>query len=451
MTRYRFAAFVLSPRQRLLLRDGQELALIPRYFDLLVFLVEHRHEAVHRREIFDRVWSDVIVSDSALSQAIRTLRRTLGDDSREPQFIRTVARHGYQFVFTDVQEEDDDGPRPIAARPAPEREPDPTEADPFEPLLQCLCDPARSIDDDAQWDAAERLHGLGTTEALARLGTRSGHPRARALLRETRWAIPGAADVPLVGAPGGSAAAREVARLRLSRAARAVTGRWLAAMTGGAAAGAGAGFIGGLALAAAPGSRAPLAVAPVLAAIGLACGALGGAGVGAGLSGAEVLARSHKLVALACGGALGGGIVGTVVSWLAGWSLATLVGVRVPLTGGVAGLVLGAAGGLGYGVATRDVAEGLAAPHGTRRLRVCAVTAVAVALGALGLAAAGWPLVGGTIHAIAQASAGSQLALTPLAHLIGEPDVGRVTGAIISFAEGGLFGLGLACGLTRRP
>src|SRR5437870_10187970 len=105
--RYRFAEFTLSPRRRLLLRDGRETRLIPRYFDLLVFLVERRHDAVHRRDIFDRVWRDVVVSDSALSQAIRTLRRTLGDDSREPLFIRTVSRHGYRFVFVDVVEEQD--------------------------------------------------------------------------------------------------------------------------------------------------------------------------------------------------------------------------------------------------------------------------------------------------------------------------------------------------------
>jgi len=108
VARYRFSEFVLSPRRRVLVRDGRELPLIPRYFDLLVFLVAHRSEAVHRRDIFDRVWSDVVVSDSALSQAIRTIRRTLGDDSREPRFIRTVSRHGYQFVWAEVTEEDDD-------------------------------------------------------------------------------------------------------------------------------------------------------------------------------------------------------------------------------------------------------------------------------------------------------------------------------------------------------
>src|SRR6266699_2901562 len=101
----------------MLVQNGRERPLIPRYFDLLVFLIERRHEAVHRRDIFDRVWSDVVVSDSALSQAIRTIRRTLGDDSREPRFIRTVSRHGYRFVFPDVLEEEDQEP-PGLERPA---------------------------------------------------------------------------------------------------------------------------------------------------------------------------------------------------------------------------------------------------------------------------------------------------------------------------------------------
>ena len=57
--RYRFSDFTLSPQRRLLLREGREVPLIPRYFDLLVLLIERRHEAVHRREIFDRVWTDV--------------------------------------------------------------------------------------------------------------------------------------------------------------------------------------------------------------------------------------------------------------------------------------------------------------------------------------------------------------------------------------------------------
>lgn len=110
MIRYRFERFTLVPARRVLLHDGREVPLIPKYFDLLVLLVERRHEAVPRRDILERVWADVVVSDSALSQAVRTIRRALGDDVREPRFIRTVSRHGYRFVHDVVQEADDRGP-----------------------------------------------------------------------------------------------------------------------------------------------------------------------------------------------------------------------------------------------------------------------------------------------------------------------------------------------------
>src|SRR5215210_2547180 len=152
----------------MLLRNGQEQPLIPRYFDLLVFLVEHRGEAVHRRDIFDRVWSDVVVSDSALSQAIRTIRRVLGDDSRAPRFVRTISRHGYRFVYEDVVEEADDGEWQAGADAIP-RETAPlhvTATDSFESLLQRLTNVATNpLEEEEQREAAEMLHGLGTSEA----------------------------------------------------------------------------------------------------------------------------------------------------------------------------------------------------------------------------------------------------------------------------------------------
>lgn len=228
MPRYRFDNFILSPRRRLLVRDGRELPLIPRYFDLLVFLVERRHEAVHRREIFERVWSDVVVSDSALSQAIRTLRRTLGEESREPRFIRTVSRHGYRFVFADVVEEDDhEELRQQLASGSPEVIASEIAGDPFEPLLVCVTRvPGNESEEQDRREAAELLHALGTAEALRRLGTRPGHAAARALLRDTRWDSPQAADVPVLGSPAPFAVTRELIAARLRRAARAITVRW---------------------------------------------------------------------------------------------------------------------------------------------------------------------------------------------------------------------------------
>lgn len=88
--RFRFGPFTLSPSTRLLLRGDKEVPLIPRYFDLLLLLVARRNEAVSKDEIFDFVWSDVIVTDGALTQAVRILRKSLCDRAKEPRFIRTV-------------------------------------------------------------------------------------------------------------------------------------------------------------------------------------------------------------------------------------------------------------------------------------------------------------------------------------------------------------------------
>ncbi|HKC14221.1 MAG TPA: transcriptional regulator, partial [Vicinamibacteria bacterium] len=188
--RYVFADFVLSPSRRVLLRGPREVSLIPRYFDLLVMLVERRGEAVHRREIFDAVWGDVVVSDGALSQAVRTLRRALGDDPRDPVFIRTLSRHGYRFVFSEVVEQpDEESVLPFAATagaPSPEGPPLASEADPLAVALERLLAPG-PLDGEERREAAESLHALGTEEALAGLDRRPGHARARALLRDSRW------------------------------------------------------------------------------------------------------------------------------------------------------------------------------------------------------------------------------------------------------------------------
>jgi DNA-binding winged helix-turn-helix (wHTH) protein len=472
MPRYRFASFIVSPRRRVLVCDGRETPLIPRYFDLLVFLLERRHEAVHRREIFDRVWADVIVSDSALSQAIRTLRRTLGDDPREPRFIRTVSRHGYRFVCPDVVEEHDEdqlrvesdsgpvGANPgtgtiehIAAGGAPTAAPvASTDADPFEPLVVRLtAGAADGRDDDQAREAAELLHVLGTSAALRRLGTRPGHAFARAMLRDTRWETAGAGAVPLVGQPGTLEAAAALVRLRLRRAARAAAARWTAGSLGGGLAGAAAGLAGGLVLLVAPGTTATAALVPVLVVIGGVCGALGGAGTGAGLSVAEAAARSRQSLALVAGGAAGGGAAGLTAQLLAAWSLETLLGLAIPIGGGIEGLVIGGAAGLGYASSISRTNGGLAAPRGTRRLRVAGVTGAACAAAALALTLAGRPLVGGTLHRIGEASQGTQAILTPIGRLVGETQFGPLSRAIIGAGEGALFGIGLALGLTRRP
>ena len=95
---YRFGSFTLDTAQRELRRDGAPVELGSRYFDALVLLVANAGELVGKDRFMDDVWRGVPVTDEALTQAIRTLRRALGDDAVAPRFIATVPKHGYRFV-----------------------------------------------------------------------------------------------------------------------------------------------------------------------------------------------------------------------------------------------------------------------------------------------------------------------------------------------------------------
>ena len=274
--RYRFYGHTLSPARRVLLRDGRELPLIPRCFDLLVLLIERRDEAVSRHDILDTVWSDVVVTDGALSQAVRILRRTLGDDPREPTFIRTVQRHGYRFVC-DVVEEPDEGPQESMRAATVEPDANASFDQALEMLLEDESDDLEAADVRRR-QAAETLHQLSTAKALDRLNRKKGHAMALAYLRETRWDVPGAGSVPLLENRGWLAAARILFLLRIRRVAGLAGRRWISAAAGGAAAGAIAGLLGGLVLRFGPGSTADNGVLTMLPLLGTAIGGLAAAG-----------------------------------------------------------------------------------------------------------------------------------------------------------------------------
>jgi DNA-binding winged helix-turn-helix (wHTH) protein len=452
--RYLFSEFTLSPARRVLLRSHREVPLIPRYFDLLVLLVERRREAVTRREILDAVWSDVVVSDGALSQAVRTLRRALGDDPREPVFIRTVSRHGYRFVFPGVVEQPDGEAVDLRA---PRGElPSPASAstgagDPFADPLERLTAPG-PLDGEERREAAETLHTLGTEEALARVDRHPGRARARALLRDTRWDVAGAGPVPLLGEPEVLPTVASLLWLRFRRAVRVASQRWAGAALGGATTGLLAGIAGGLVLRLGPGSHASAGVPAALGLVGLVVGGLGAAGVGAGLAAAEVLFRSRRGAALVAGGALGGGAVGAGAHLMALWTIQSLFGRDLsPTAGGLEGLVLGGAAGLGYALTTPRPEGGMAAPRGWARARVVLATGLACSAAAALLGATGSYLGAMSLDFVARAFPGSQVGAEPLSRLLGESEPGLVTRVVISGGEGLLFGAGLALGLTRRP
>lgn len=120
----RFERFVLDPADRRLTRDGETVELNARYLDALILLVSEPGRLVTKDRFMAEVWKGVPVTDEALTQCIRALRKTLGDDAARPRFIETAPRHGYRFIAPvepiEPGEPVGDTPRlPQAGRPEP--------------------------------------------------------------------------------------------------------------------------------------------------------------------------------------------------------------------------------------------------------------------------------------------------------------------------------------------
>jgi len=91
---YEFGPFCVDASERVLLRDGQPLALTPKAFDLLLILVQHSEHVVEKDELMRWVWPDSFVEEGNLTRNIFTLRQALGEG---PQYIETIPKRGYRF------------------------------------------------------------------------------------------------------------------------------------------------------------------------------------------------------------------------------------------------------------------------------------------------------------------------------------------------------------------
>lgn len=118
---FRFDRFRLDPADRRLTRDGAPVELNARYLDALALLVREQGKLVSKERFLEEVWRGVPVTDEALTQCVRTLRRQLGDDTASPRFIETVPKHGYRFIAPVEPAGDEPEPTtPPVLTPAPQ-------------------------------------------------------------------------------------------------------------------------------------------------------------------------------------------------------------------------------------------------------------------------------------------------------------------------------------------
>jgi DNA-binding winged helix-turn-helix (wHTH) protein len=78
--------------------DPERIRLTPKAFGVLRYLVTHAGRLVTQEELLDAVWSKTCVQPEVLKSQILDIRRVIGDDPKNPRFIETLPRRGYQFI-----------------------------------------------------------------------------------------------------------------------------------------------------------------------------------------------------------------------------------------------------------------------------------------------------------------------------------------------------------------
>jgi class 3 adenylate cyclase/tetratricopeptide (TPR) repeat protein len=104
--RYLFGDYILDTQQYELRRAGALIALRPKVFHLLAYLLAHRDRVVPRQELCEHLWPQQFVSDTTVDACLAQARQAVGDNGRTQRVIQT--RHGYGYRFVAAVAVDDD-------------------------------------------------------------------------------------------------------------------------------------------------------------------------------------------------------------------------------------------------------------------------------------------------------------------------------------------------------
>jgi DNA-binding winged helix-turn-helix (wHTH) protein len=97
---FRFDGYTLDIARNALRTADREVALRPKSFELLRYLVENPDRLVTKEELLKAIWPNVTVTDQALTHCVSEVREAIGDG--EQTIIKTVHRRGYRFAASVV-------------------------------------------------------------------------------------------------------------------------------------------------------------------------------------------------------------------------------------------------------------------------------------------------------------------------------------------------------------
>src|SRR5436190_24259342 len=95
-TKYLLSEFVLEPDNRSLLRDSAAVPISRKRFQVLLFLIEHRHRVVTRKELLERFWEGREVYEENLTKCVSEIRKALDDQQKPHRFNETLPAVGYR-------------------------------------------------------------------------------------------------------------------------------------------------------------------------------------------------------------------------------------------------------------------------------------------------------------------------------------------------------------------
>ncbi|MGA2850145.1 MAG: AAA family ATPase [Terracidiphilus sp.] len=93
-----FGPFRLDAVNQCLLHNGVTVALPPKPFAVLRYLVENPGRLITHDELLDKLWPETYVQPQVLRTYMLELRKLLGDEAGRPRFIQTLPKRGYCFV-----------------------------------------------------------------------------------------------------------------------------------------------------------------------------------------------------------------------------------------------------------------------------------------------------------------------------------------------------------------
>ena len=102
----------VSPSEGVLNRDGESVRLEPKAMEVLVYFASHPNEVISREELEKDVWHGALIGYDAVTNTIIKLRKALQDSAREPRFITTIPKRGYQLIAPITYPEKNDSVRP---------------------------------------------------------------------------------------------------------------------------------------------------------------------------------------------------------------------------------------------------------------------------------------------------------------------------------------------------